>query len=152
MSTRNVRVPVAATIRRFDATTLTAEATSDAPRPGPATAAAADGTLHTQTRDDGERVTLTMEGELDLATIARFRSELEAIEQGRPPLLAIDLRTLQFMDSTGLGELTAAAQRARRQARRVVLITGSAPIDRLLALSGVMQALETTDDPTTLDA
>jgi anti-anti-sigma factor len=93
-----------------------------------------------------------MEGELDLATVERFRSELEAIEQGRPPLLAIDLRTLQFMDSTGLGELTAAAQRARRQARRVVLITGSAPIDRLLALSGVMQALETTDDPTTLDA
>jgi hypothetical protein len=33
-----------------------------------------------------------------------------------------------------------------------VLITGSAPIDRLLAVSGATQRLETTDDPATLDA
>ena len=95
---------------------------------------------------------MRLEGELDLATVARFRAELEAIEQRRPPLLVIDLRTLRFMDSTGLGELVAATQRARTQARRLVLITGSAPIDHLVTISGATRALETTDDPATLGA
>jgi anti-anti-sigma factor len=129
-----------------------ATAAETAPGTPPRVPAAGAGTLRTQTGSDGERITVTMEGELDLATIARFRSELEAIEQRRPPLLVIDLRTLQFMDSSGLRELVAATQRARAQARRLVLITGSAPIDRLLAVSGATRGLETTDDPATLGA
>ena len=56
------------------------------------------------------------------------------------------------MDSTGVAELVAATQRARAQTRRLVLVTGSAPIDRVLAVSGATQVLETTEDPATLDA
>jgi anti-anti-sigma factor len=62
----------------------------------------------------------------------------------------IDLRELQFMDSAGLAELVHAARRARDDGRRLVLVTGSAPIDRILAVSGVQQALETTADPATI--
>ncbi len=93
------------------------------------------------------RVTLVPAGELDLRTAAAFRAELAAVERLAPPLVVIDLRELRFVDSAGLGELVHAARRARAEDRRVVLVTGSAPIDRILAVSGLRQALETTADP-----
>ena len=54
------------------------------------------------------------------------------------------------MDSTGLNEL-ARARRARAEQRRVVRVMGTQPIDRVLAVSGVERAFETTADPATLD-
>ena len=54
------------------------------------------------------------------------------------------------MDSTGLNEL-ARARRAHAEQRRVVRDMGTQPIDRILAVSGVERALETTADPATLD-
>jgi hypothetical protein len=45
-----------------------------------------------------------------------------------------------------------ATRDARAQQRRLVLVTGSETIDRMLAVSGVSQALvETTVDPAMLD-
>jgi anti-anti-sigma factor len=66
-----------------------------------------------------------------------------------PTLAVIDLRGLDFMDSTGLTEL-ARARRARAEQRRVVRVMGTQPIDRILAISGVERAFETTADPPTL--
>ena len=48
-------------------------------------------------------------------------------------------------------QLIDATRRARAEHRRVVLITGPAAIDRLLAVSGADQLLETTTNPMTLD-
>ena len=54
------------------------------------------------------------------------------------------------MDATRLNEL-ARARRARAEQRRVVRVMGTQPIDRVLAVSGVERAFETTADPATLD-
>ena len=43
------------------------------------------------------------------------------------------------------------ARRARAEQRRVVRVMGTQPIDRILAVSGVERAFETTADPATLD-
>ena len=51
------------------------------------------------------------------------------------------------MDSTGLNHLVL----ARAEQRRVVLVNGPQPIDRILAVSGVDMAVETAADPATLD-
>ncbi len=63
----------------------------------------------------------------------------------------IDLRETAFVDSAGLAQLIGAARRARAESRRVVLVTGSTAINRLLAVSGADQVLETTTNPATLD-
>ena len=55
------------------------------------------------------------------------------------------------MDSTGRNQLVQATRRARAGQRRVVLVTGTQPIDRILAVGGVDKTLETTADPATLD-
>jgi hypothetical protein len=54
------------------------------------------------------------------------------------------------MDSTGLNDLVR-ARRARAEQRRVVLVKGPQPIDRILAVSGVDMAVETAAEPATLD-
>ena len=63
----------------------------------------------------------------------------------------MDLRKLDFMDSTGLNQLVRATRSASAEQRRVVLVMGKQPIDRIFAVSGVERAFETTADPATLD-
>ncbi len=128
----------------------------EAPSPVPTV-----GTRRFQRRTDGlgvqvhhgeDRVTFVLTGELDLVTVGRLHEQLAAAQGDRPPLIVVDLRELEFMDSSGLAELVRATRDARADGRRLVLVTGSAPIDRVLAVSGAGPALvETTTDPATLD-
>jgi anti-anti-sigma factor len=119
----------------------------------PAMATTADGAapLRIQTDRRAGRVNVVLGGELDLRTRQTFGDAVRAIERDRPSLIVVDLRGLSFMDSSGLRELVDATRRARSEHRRVVLVRGSQPIDRILAISGIDQALELTADPATLD-
>ncbi len=105
-----------------------------------------------QTHEGEERTAIVLTGELDIRASLRFRGALMSAERRGPALIVIDLRELAFMDSSGLAELVRGSPRAREERRRMVLVTGSEPIDRMLAVSGVTQILETTADPATLDA
>jgi anti-anti-sigma factor len=102
-------------------------------------------------RRDADRVTVALAGDLDLSTGRQFAEQLAPIERERPATMVIDLRETGFIDSTGLGELVGATRRARAEDRRVVLVTGSAAIDRVLAVSGADQILDTTRNPAVLD-
>jgi anti-anti-sigma factor len=62
-------------------------------------------------------------------------------------VLEIDLRALTFMDSTGLAQLFAANRRAREQGRRVVILKGPGPIDRVLDLAKVEDAIDVVSEP-----
>ena len=73
-------------------------------------------------RRDGE-VRVVVRGDLDLATVALLRERLATVETGADTIV-LDLRGLGFVDSTGLGELVAAHQRARRRQARLVVIRG----------------------------
>jgi anti-anti-sigma factor len=94
---------------------------------------------------------VTVVGDLDLDTTAHFAAELAPVEHERPATLVIDLRETAFIDSTGLAQLIDATRRARAEHRRVVLVTGSVAVERVLAVSGADQLLETTTDPAALD-
>jgi anti-anti-sigma factor len=112
---------------------------------------AAEG-LGVQVHRDDRRATFVLTGELDLVATETFRQALAPIEAEGVPLIVVDLRELRFMDSTGLAEFVRATRDARAQQRRLVLVTGSEPIDRILAVSGVGQTLvDTISDPAALD-
>jgi anti-sigma B factor antagonist len=102
-------------------------------------------------RRGADRVTVTLAGDLDLGTGGKLAAQLAPIEEERPATIVIDLRETGFVDSSGLAQLIGATRRARAEQRRVVLVTGSAEIDRLLAVSGADQILETTTNPVTLN-
>jgi anti-sigma B factor antagonist len=58
----------------------------------------------------------------------------------------LDLRGLSFLDSCGLARLLAARRRARREKRRLLLVRGSAAVQRLFAITAVTEHFETVPD------
>jgi anti-anti-sigma factor len=117
----------------------------------PAAAAAKPGgaearfAIEVDKRETGVRVML--EGELDHATAVVLRERLEQVEADDPDLLLIDLRRLSFIDSGGLRELATAVRRGRQAGRRVVLAKGRGPVEDVLAITRVADAMETVEDP-----
>src|SRR3954463_8553916 len=94
----------------------------------------------------GGAVRVALRGELDLEHAYTFDEELRRVEAERPPCLVLDLRGLSFLDSSGLARLLAANRRARRDRRRLLLIRGSAAVQRLMAITAVGQHFETVTE------
>jgi len=69
------------------------------------------------------------------------------VERARPPLLVVNLTGLSFIDSTGLSVLLAAAERARRQGRRLIVVRPPLPALRVFTLTRGDAGMECIDDP-----
>jgi anti-sigma B factor antagonist len=95
----------------------------------------------------GDGAILRLTGELDLASAPAFERELAAAEKKAPDPLAIDLRELGFIDSSGLRLLLLAAERARAEERRLVVVKGSPEVDRVLEITGADRQLELVPEP-----
>jgi anti-sigma B factor antagonist len=95
----------------------------------------------------GAATVLALSGELDLASSPALEQELEhALEEQDGPLL-IDLRQLDFIDSTGLSVLVKAHQRAEERGRRFGLVGGGSQVRRLLNLTGLADRLPLAESP-----
>jgi anti-anti-sigma factor len=101
--------------------------------------------LHTYQESDAVRVALS--GELDLSSALTFEEELRRIEeQSTAKLLVLDLRSLKFMDSTGLRLILSAHARAINRGRRLTIVQGGDAIRRIFRLTGVLERLNFVDD------
>ena len=96
-------------------------------------------------------VSLSLVGELDLATANRLESELRRVEGGRPPVLVIDMRELSFIDSTGLRLIIGANARAREDGRRMALVAGPESVHKVFQLALLEKRLDFVDDPAALE-
>ena len=83
----------------------------------------------------GERAQVIVSGELDLLTAEMFRERLAEVQAERPEVVEVDVRRLDFLDSSGLAVLFAANRRACEEGWRLVLLKGAGPRDRGLALA-----------------
>jgi anti-sigma B factor antagonist len=90
---------------------------------------------------------LSVRGELDLASSPALEEQFEQALAETPPLVIIDLRELEFMDSTGLSVLIRAHQRTQEAGQRLAIVNGSRQVRRLLSLTGVADRLTIVDDP-----
>ncbi len=106
-----------------------------------------EGALDVDVERSAPGVVLRITGELDLASGSKFERELEAVEEAKPELLVIDLRGLSFIDSSGLRLLLVAAQRARDEQRRLVVVQGPPEVNRVLEITGADQQLDLVSDP-----
>ena len=91
-------------------------------------------------------VRVALRGELDLEHAYTFDEELRRVEGARPSCLVLDLRGLSFLDSSGLARLLAANARARRERRRLLLVRGTATVQRLMAITAVGHHFETVSE------
>jgi anti-anti-sigma factor len=96
---------------------------------------------------DARATVLTVAGELDLASSPALEEELKRAYDAPTELVIVDLRGLEFMDSTGLNLLVKAHQQAEESGRRFALVRGSAQVQRLLSLTGLDERLNIVDAP-----
>jgi anti-anti-sigma factor len=90
--------------------------------------------------DDGT-VSISLEGELDLASAPQVEEQLSYAEAGRPTCLIVDLSRLAFIDSTGLRLLLQADARAREHGYELVLRPGDASVQRVFEVTGALDVL-----------
>jgi anti-anti-sigma factor len=86
-------------------------------------------------------------GELDLASSEEVEAELKQVESSAPAILVLDLRELEFMDSTGLRTVLAADARARERGGRLVVVRPPEEVDRVFRLTRMDQHIELVDEP-----
>ncbi len=93
---------------------------------------------------DRDSVTLRVIGELDVATVPELRRAVAELWQSGCTDAAIDVRRIEFIDSTGLAALLWLCHVAQADGRRLA-ITGSCPsLERLIGVCGLDHALPRT--------
>lgn len=103
--------------------------------------------LSTKVREAEGAILITLSGELDLSVADPLERVLAAAEAKQPSVMVIDLRGLQFMDSSGIRLLVEADLRARGAGRRLILIRGSDPIHRVFTIALLDKRLEFVETP-----
>lgn len=91
---------------------------------------------------------ITLAGELDLPATAELEPELDRLASV-PGLdtVALDLRGLEFLDSSGLRLVVVTERRLRETGRRLVLVRGPEPVQRVFEITRMTERLEFVDAP-----
>jgi anti-sigma B factor antagonist len=92
-------------------------------------------------------------GELDLATVPELAGQLQELRDVGFQRLVLDLRRLEFIDSTGLHLIVKLDRDARREGHEFAVIPGPPAVQRLFDLTGVAEHvhLHSPASPSELD-
>jgi anti-anti-sigma factor len=95
------------------------------------------------TTTDGARANVVLRGELDLLATSELEPELArlASEPGVGEV-ALDLRALDFLDSSGLRALLLGARLLAENDRHLVLVRGPSPVQRVFELTRTTEQLD----------
>ena len=94
----------------------------------------------------GERRTITMSGEVDIATVDQLLAEAYACLEGPAEVCEVDLSGVTFIDSSGLGALVRIRNVAQDRGKQVVLTNIPASVGRLLEVTGLADVFGTRSD------
>jgi anti-sigma B factor antagonist len=84
---------------------------------------------------------ITVHGEIDVATSPTLRERLIGLVNGGATRLVLDLETVDFLDSTGLGTIVSILKRVRTHGGDLRLVCTEARIRRLFEITGLDKAL-----------
>ena len=102
--------------------------------------------IETDERDD--RVVLTPRGELDMASAPELeQAVMPRLEQGA--WIVLDLRALDFIDSSGLRIVVGAHRLAEERGGRFTCVRGEqgSTVHRIVEIAGIDGVIEMVDDP-----
>jgi anti-sigma B factor antagonist len=118
------------------------------PAAGPLGFRTAVPTLEFETIRNGTVAVITATGELDLSGATVLEAELERLA-AEPELGAVvlDLRGLEFMDSSGLRLVVLADMRAREAGRRFALVKGPETVHRVFEITRMSERLDFVSGP-----
>ena len=88
-----------------------------------------------------ELATIQIEGEVDVSCADDLREELTLALDAAPARIEVDLSTMPYIDSTGIGVLVGFAHRATDEGVEFSLVAPQANVARVLSLLGVSDEL-----------
>jgi anti-anti-sigma factor len=97
--------------------------------------------LHIGARYDDTGATIVLEGEFDMAGVARFWGYVSAVLAPHPSSIAVDARGVTFIDSAGLWALLRARDAAAEARVALRVVKPSPAVRRLAELAGVEDLL-----------
>ena len=77
---------------------------------------------------------LTLNGDLDYGECATFRMSIDRILKSAPPAAIVDLSSLEYLDSSGLGLLLSLSKEYGALGGKLVLVTNET-VDNILSLT-----------------
>ncbi len=101
----------------------------------------ADGTLVVRTEANGGNRVVALCGELDLANASTAERALEQVLAEESTPVVVDMRELEFIDSTGIALLVAALNRNETETRIRFVPSDSPAVTRVLELTGLAERL-----------
>lgn len=84
---------------------------------------------------DRAEATVILDGELDLASADALEDEVRELRADGFEMVVVDLRSVGFLDSTGLRTLLSLHSAAKREGHRLVLVPGPRQVQRLFELT-----------------
>jgi anti-anti-sigma factor len=103
------------------------------------------------TNESGSRVEIAIHGELDLATAPQLTTEFERVGAlDTLELVVVDLRQLEFLDSTGLETILKFETIQHAKGIPVAVVRGPRAVDRLFSVMQLDRRLRIVDDPAEL--
>jgi anti-sigma B factor antagonist len=103
--------------------------------------------VRSQVLEGEDGVLISVSGEFDVHTAGQVRDALHEAEALTPQVITVELSDVSFMDSTGLGVLIGALNRAKAREARIVLADPTDRVLRLLALTGMDEHFEIGSAP-----
>lgn len=108
--------------------------------------------LHVRTASAGGVVTVTVRGEVDLATVGRLRRALAGVPTGPEVRLVVcDLTHVSFLACCGLTALVDLQRIAERLGAGFELVATGPAVLRPLALTGLADRIPVRSRPSTVD-
>jgi anti-anti-sigma factor len=93
---------------------------------------------------EADAYTLALSGELDIASCTELEEELDLAEMSSVKLIVLDLRELDFIDSSGLHAIVNAH---RHVAGRLIVVRGPSQVQRMFELCALDELLTIVDAP-----
>ena len=105
------------------------------------------GNLLIDVSSKGERVVLRLDGELDLASVPTLEHAVEGAPLEHATEIVLDLRGLEFIDSTGLRALLLQEERSTERGQAFALVRGPEQVQRLMNLTHLDEHLKIVASP-----
>lgn len=84
-------------------------------------------------------------GELDLSGVTRMSEAFAAALDSDARAIVLDLRELEFLDSTGVHAILMAERSAKERDRGFVIVRGPRQVQRIFEISGIAERLVFSD-------
>src|SRR3954454_23206362 len=97
--------------------------------------------LTTDIEHEGDAAVVVVHGEIELTTAQRFSDALVEALDGSPSIVRVDLFGVEFIDSSGVGQMVRCARIASESGARLEVTVGDGQVGRVLRQSGLADVL-----------